>query len=184
MPELPSISAAELLFKALGRGQYPFLSVTSDSMAPLFRSGDEIQLGPVSPESLTVGDVIVLGIQDDLLAHRYWGAADISGCIYLITRGDRLAYYDPLLPDSQLKAVVIGRRRSGRLLDLRHGPGNWLNRRLTRLSKHEAQAIGLEWPAPGPQSNSQVRPNFARRILRRFITAIGALLVMLVDLLP
>lgn len=184
MPELLSTTATKLLFEALERDQNPFLSVTSDSMAPLFRRGDQIQLGQVSPESLTVGDVIVLGSQDDLLTHRFWGVANIGGSNFLITRGDRLAYYDPLLPASQLKAVVIGRQRGDRFLDLRRGPGNWLNHRLTQLSRLGARVISLELPTLERRSNSQVRPSFVRRILRRLLVTMTTLLVTLVDLLP
>jgi hypothetical protein len=183
MSEFSSVTAVELLLEALERGQYPFLSVASDSMAPLFRQGDQIQLGPIKLDSLAVGDVIVLCSQDDLLAHRYWGKVGLEGAL-LVTRGDRLAYYDPPLPIKQLKAIVIGRQRSGRLLDLRNGTGSWLNRLLTQISALEARVIGLEWPAADQRTDRQARPDLVRRLLRRLLATTATLFAGLADLIP
>jgi hypothetical protein len=76
MPDSPSSTALDLLIEALDCGQFPFLNVTSDSMVPLVRSGNQFQLGPTSPETLAVGDMIVVGSDEDLLAHRYWGVSE------------------------------------------------------------------------------------------------------------
>jgi hypothetical protein len=107
-------------------------------------------LGPTSLEALSVGDVIVFGLGEDLLAHRYWGVSNRQGNKHLISRGDRLAYYDPPTPAGHLRAVVIGRRRDGRLLNLSSGRGAWLNARLSQLSALEAHVVGLQPSHYGP----------------------------------
>jgi hypothetical protein len=125
-----------------------------------------------------------VGELTELLAHRFWGARDIDGHIYLVSRGDRLAYYDALTPSPQLRAIVISRRRSGRILDLTRGAGNWLNQALTRLSRLEAQIMQLPPPksvdAPGPVAQH----GFTRRLARRGLLALASLLTILVGLLP
>jgi hypothetical protein len=179
-----SPEAAKLLLEALERGQLPFVHLSSDSMAPLFRRSDQIQLGQVDPGGPSVGDIVVTGAIDDLLAHRFWGAQVLDGNPYLLTRGDRLAHYDPYTPETQLRAIVIARRRSGRTLSLQTGPGAWLNRTLTKLARADARLMKLTPPTsiaePGPSPSC----GLVRRLGRRCLRIVVASLTAVVGLLP
>lgn len=161
--------AARLLLQAINSNQRPFIGVRSDSMAPILRRGDQIQLGPVAGEGPDLGDIIVLGSLDDLLAHRYWGQIVLAGETYLLTRGDRLPYYDTPVPESQLRALVVGRRRSGRFLPLDHGKGAWLNRNLAQLARLEAQLLQLSIPDTTTNSGSVANIGNGRRFIRRLL---------------
>lgn len=168
-----SSQAARLVLEALDHDQLPFISVRSDSMAPLLGRGDEVQLGPLAAEGPAVGDIVVLGTPEGLLAHRLWDISDVDEQTYLLTRGDRLSYYDSLAPKSQLKAVVIARRRTGRLLYLNRGRGAWLNHKLTQLACFEARLMRLPLPTPAGDPGRIGEYGLGRRIARRllFITA-------------
>lgn len=184
MTDLYSLQAAELLLKALSQDQTPFVGVHSDSMAPMFGRGDHIQLGPIDAGSPTIGDVIVLGSPGNLLAHRFWGFTNADGRAHLLTRGDRLPYYDPLTPGSQLRAVIIARRRSGRVLPFDHGPGAWLNRRLTTLAQMDAKVMHLRQPSDDLKSGPVGQYGLAGRPIRRTLFILAASLTLVVDRLP
>lgn len=179
-----SKQAAQLLLEALDQGQLPFVTVRSDSMAPLIRQGDQIQLGPIATDSLVPGDVVVLGEPDDLLAHRFWGALDVDDRAYLICRGDSLTHYDPLTPATQLRAVVIARRRAGRTLSLDRGPGAWLNQTLTQLLHFEAQIMQMPPPPSVVVPGQTAQYGFSRRLARRALRVVATLLAALIGVLP
>ncbi|MCA9990591.1 MAG: S26 family signal peptidase, partial [Anaerolineales bacterium] len=68
----PSL-VAELLQESLQRGQTPFVTITSNSMAPLLRRGDQIGLEALPAGQLRPGDIILLRAPGELVCHRYWG---------------------------------------------------------------------------------------------------------------
>ena len=184
MSYFSSTQATELLLQALENGHSAFLEVTSDSMAPLFHRGDQIQLSPVSFAGPVPGDIIVIGLPGDLLAHRLCGLTESGGRRCLITRGDRLAYYDTVTPFSQLRAIVTGRRRRNRYLDFAQGTGAWLNHRLAQLSRLETRVMRLPHPSAGVGTKQLTQSGLIRRLLRRALYTIAILLTWLVDNLP
>jgi signal peptidase I len=124
----------ELLIQSLQEGARPFLTVTSNSMTPLIRQGDEIQVALTNQQDLDVGDIIVVGDAGGFLAHRYWSTFSSDGTSYLVLRGDRLKNFDPPYPAAQLIGRIIARRRNKRTLDLSHGIGRRLNLLLKNLA--------------------------------------------------
>lgn len=174
--------AVQLLIEALEQNRLPFVHVRSDSMAPLLRQGDQIQLGPVGPDGPAVGDIIVTGVAEDLLAHRFWGIKLLEGRPCLLTRGDRLAYYDPYTPEAHLRAIVVARRRTGRLLPLRLGPGARLNRALTLLAGYEARLMRLPLPLSSIEPDQTIGYGFTRRLARRGLRTLAALMCLLAGL--
>jgi hypothetical protein len=172
--------AADLLLEALGDGRHPYLTVRSDSMAPLLRRGDQIQLCPLSACALFVGEIIVLGTPEDLLAHRYWGSLETDGSSFVLTRGDRLAFFDPISPKAQVQAVVTMRRRAGRHLALDDGAGKWLNRRLARLADLEARVMRLQLTGVGLEVGHHAQYGLIRRLARRMIYTLAVILTALV----
>ena len=129
--------AAAMLQQSMAQGQTPFLTVTSDSMAPLLKTGDQIGLEPTAVSQLRPGDIITLAPKGDILTHRFWSLE--MGQIR--TRGDRLLLFDPLWPPDCLLGRVIVRRRNGRSLSFTSGRGQRLNRHLARLTQIENRLI-------------------------------------------
>lgn len=179
-----SPNAAKLLLEALNTDELAFVDLGSDSMAPLLRRGDQVQLGPIALEELEIGDIVVVGTADDLLAHRYWGTQLVDGNTYLLVRGDRLPYYDAPIPETMLRAIVLGRRRSGHLLALRNGRGAWLNRKLTSIAQLDAQLMRLTIPSRPSSPDPVVASGLARRLARRLLYMSASVLTLSVSQLP
>lgn len=129
-----------ILQEVLEKGSRPFLLISSDSMAPLIRKGDEIQLEVISPEDLFVGDILVVEDDAGLLAHRYWHTFSNGEQTTLLLKGDKLREYDPLLSSENLIGRVIARRRKSRTLPIANGIGAWLNQFLFSLDRIISQS--------------------------------------------
>jgi signal peptidase I len=148
MADLPPTVVARLLRDALVQGKRPYLTVTSDSMAPLICHGDQVQLAPASLEKLRSGDIVVVCGARALVTHRYWGCRSNNNQKRLITRGDRPWHFDPPYPAEDLVAQVVGRRRDTYWLSFTHGPGRWLNRHLAQLAALEIRLNGQALESP------------------------------------
>lgn len=181
MPSPESALVIELLETALSQGQSVWLNVSSNSMRPLLRRGDQIALVACGVEHIQVGDVVVMRSMPELLVHRCracWVAED--GEYYLITRGDRAAVGDPTWPASALLGRVAARRRAGRTLNLTAGPGRWLHRHLAYLAAaDETLFLGAIPPSlsiqPASRSAWSLR-RWGRALLHRWGAGVDAVL--------
>ena len=136
---------AELLRQSIEEGKSPYLNVISDSMSPLIRRGDQVQLAPATPDKLQKGDVIVIHGDDEIITHRFWGLITGPGLEQILTKGDRPQHFDPPRDADTLIGMVTGRRRLGRFMEFSQGAGRILNALLTRLAGLD---IRLFTPAP------------------------------------
>jgi hypothetical protein len=168
---------AELLRESLTRGKQPLLTVTSNSMAPLFYRGDRISVEEVQIDALQPGDVIVYASSDSLISHRYWHSANDAGSIRFLTKGDRQLCYDTAWPAKQLVGRVVSRRRGHKRLSLTSGYGRWLNRQLARLAAFEMSWLGA---AAGERGSSL---GFGERVVRRLAYSAAAVLTTAATLL-
>ena len=107
-----------LLRQGLAEGHHPFLTVISGSMRPLLQIGDEIQIEPVQPDQLRLGELIVVANRETLVTHRLVAVGGKG----LVTQGDWAHKPDPPFAPEDLLGRVICRRRDGRLVAL-SGPG-------------------------------------------------------------
>lgn len=168
----------EMLCQSLREGVRPFLAVSSNSMAPLIRRGDEIQLAYVDFDGLRAGDIVVVEDADGLLVHRYYHYVATGDTNYLVLRGDRMINFDPPYSSSQLIARVVARRRSKRILPLSHGIGRILNVQLYKLARiavnpsvSDLRIDSQQSEDPTQWSNQTKRP--ANRLVNRalYLTA-------------
>lgn len=173
---------AEFLRYSVQQGQQPFVTITSNSMAPLLRRGDLVQVEDVAWQALQPGDVVLVQAAVDLLTHRYWGSVPQEQTAWLLLRGDRPLAFDAPLPASSLIGRVICRRRQHRLLNLQHGAGRWLNRHLAHLSRSEIRLFGIAAAnlPPAPIAAWLRRRPWAARAIRRLIYVWAALLARLI----
>jgi signal peptidase I len=141
MSELDSEVISGLLRHSLKAGKQPYVTVASNSMLPLLRRGDQIQLTDVPPEELQPGDIIVLGAPAELIVHRFWGLHRRDGAPGLLTKGDHLIHFDPSVPAAALIGRVIRRQREDRQLNLTDGIGRWLNQRLASVIALELRLL-------------------------------------------
>jgi signal peptidase I len=181
---------SDLLQLGMEAGNFPYVTITSNSMAPLLQVGDQVRVQPASPEQLRPGDLIMVEGTAELMTHRYWQTWEHNGHRYLLTRGDRLLQFDSPWPTSRLVGRIISRRRRQHHLDLDAGPGRWLNHRLAGIITLEMKLLtGQSQPAADHYQNHLPRlraangqPYYWVRLLRRLLWLWAALLSAIVSL--
>jgi signal peptidase I len=172
MSAIEPIVLAALVRESLQKGQPTRLTVSSNSMAPLLRPGDEIVLEPVTGADLVVGDILTLASAQGLLTHRYWATQNDSTGLHLLTRGDRPLVFDPPWPQEAVVGRMVARVRGGRELALTTSRGRRLNRHLVWLAKMEYRL----WGSRGDRA-VQIRPSLVVRLLRRGVYSWATLVV-------
>lgn len=182
MSDQYSAKANKLLLDALEQDRPAFVTVQSNSMTPLFRAGDQLQIASLNALSPEPGDVIVFGELGDWVAHRYWGVRTLNDRAFLLTRGDRLPYFDRFVAADQVKAVIVARRRSGRLLPIDRGVGAMLNRCLWFLLRLEAQVMRIPTPTTESEPGIIAVQGLWGRLVRRLFYTVMSVLTFLVSL--
>ena len=103
------------LFNTKGVG---WLRVLTDSMAPLIRPGDQVQVSAVVVEEIRFGDIVVFGRGDDLIVHRVLKKWRTPHHIYFLEKGD--AGYDyGLINAKNVMGRVMRVKGRGKIFDLR-----------------------------------------------------------------
>lgn len=161
-----------LLRDGMHAGHMPYLRVSSGSMRPLLQVGDEVGLQPVTLEQLQPGDIVVMTDRDQILTHRFCTLKNTGRSPAFLTRGDRVLSYDKLWTADQLLGRVVARRRQDRTLWLDYGPGRWLNKTLSWVSRYEGQILNLSPSQPGPSHRSLVQ-ELVRLSLRSLAEALA-----------
>ena len=164
--------------------------VTSNSMAPLLRRDDLIILVKTQPNKLKAGDLVVLHTEQELIVHRYWDSRHLDDKPYLITKGDRLAVFDPLIPASYLVGCVIKRARNNRVISFKKSPGILVNKVLSFMSLLEAKIVGPSLPSEvnsqayllDPAITSTGFESFERRSIHRLFYFAARVLVGCLEL--
>ena len=108
---------AEMLRESLQYGASPSLTVVSNSMSPLLRSGDQVVLSSVGPRQIEAGQTITFVTADDrriLITHRVAGSVAGNGNSTVSTFGDRSLLFDPPVAVEDVIGQVVCRRRNGR----------------------------------------------------------------------
>ena len=180
---------AEMTIISLREGKNPFVTVTSNSMAPMIRTGDELQIASAAVSDLMPGDIIALNTGDGMLAHRYWNLIQGGDTDLLLTRADSSVEFDPPFELTDYIGLIIARRRGESLLSLHEFPGRWFNRAIFQLLKFDHRF-------DEPKSHRQTTKfNFrdenetkeSRRIVIRFshflVYSIVRLITLLLDII-
>lgn len=143
---------ADMLKESIRQGTTPSLTVTSNSMSPLLRAGDQVGLQQLLPSDAQPGQIITFADSanpGDLITHRMAGTSMANGEVRFATYGDRSLLFDCPVAPEDVVGVVIWRQRNGRILDLKDGQGAWLNKKLAEHSREGLRrASGLQ---PGNQ---------------------------------
>jgi signal peptidase I len=133
MAHIDPLTLRDMLRNSLAKGQHPRLTVTSNSMAPLFEVGDQVILEAIQFEQLQTGDIVTLVDEASLLTHRIWAIQETA----VLTKGDHALIFDKPAPQSTILGRVIGRTHKQRTLSFQNGPGQWLDQYLTNLVRRE-----------------------------------------------
>jgi len=105
----------ELAAEVVARFGSARIRVQGSSMLPSIRPGDEIELRPVAPQAIEIGDVVAYRRADRLFVHRVVAR---NSQRELVTRGDTLPQADAPVSESELLGAVSAVRRNGRNVSL------------------------------------------------------------------
>jgi len=181
------IPVLEIVRRSLDEGQQPFFQVTSNSMSPLIRTGDDVQIAHQEVDQLTIGDILVIVDESGLLTHRLWQIISISGNRHVLLRGDRLNTYDPPYLVDQVIGRVIARRRDNHVLDLTAGLGRvlsfWLFKFASLTNPPIPYSPDIQALVRIPVSSDRVSTSPFHRFRNRFLLVAATALTSLIDLM-
>lgn len=107
------------------------LTVISNSMWPVLRTGDVVSVQPIEPAVIRMGEIVVMRRGTDLITHRL---IDSNG-EYWITRGDNAVFADAPMTRAACLGRVIAIEGAGPRIDLAQPRWVQLNQRLGRLNR-------------------------------------------------
>lgn len=114
MSEAPCPATESALLK-LARGESAWVEVQGQSMTPLLRSGDRVQVVPERDSTLQPGEIVLAVSQVGLfIVHRVVSQSDRT----VILRGDACPAPDPSLSRAQILGIVVEARRGNRQIVL------------------------------------------------------------------
>lgn len=106
------------------------VELRGQSMYPMLRDGDVVEVVPVQIGEVEVGDVVFFRFGDRLLAHRVVETVVDDREIHLRTRGDRYLQREPPIGEADLVGLVAVVHRMGHkgeyTIRLDQGSSKWL----------------------------------------------------------
>lgn len=136
-----TLPLADVLREHIRGDRLARLTVSSDSMAPLLKSGDVIGLRRAGEAQIEPGQIVTFSAPGDsqsLMTHRIAASwRDDQGHQLILTRGDHSPTFDPPWNLEAIIGQVIWRSRNGRILQFDQGPGQWLSKQLAAISEKE-----------------------------------------------
>ncbi|MDX1413478.1 MAG: signal peptidase I [Candidatus Promineifilaceae bacterium] len=193
----PPPSLGSILRHSISRGNSPHLSVISDSMSPLLRAGDTVKLAKLDPSHLRRGTIITFDYPSEpvtLITHRYAGQLHSNGQKRLITWADRTLMFDSPIELSSMIGCVVSRTRNDQELNIQHGKGAWLSKKLSKLATRELKWITKldlvqdqlteKVIANSDEKRRRSKTKIGVRLLRRANYAWALLLTKFVEFLP
>jgi hypothetical protein len=136
------------------------LTVTGDSMKPLLRAGDVVEVERVPPDDLCAGDIVVVQRQGEFVTHRLLGV-DEHGWH---THGDRTRSPDAPVTAADIVGRVAALERGERRVDLQ--PARW------RTSDRMIRAIDC-WKLSVLNAARRWRPRTANQPVERWSAALA-----------
>ena len=153
---------SDLLRQSMAQGTSLALRIVSDSMSPLLKTGDKIEIKPVEASALSPGDILLLRGPRDFVTHRYWGTVLTNGQPGLLTRGDRPFQFDQPWTHDDVVGKVVARRRKDKFMSLTTGRGNIANQLQRGLVALEIRWFRHNAPAGSSLPRTLRLPGWAR----------------------
>lgn len=103
-------SLKDLPEELLKKGLKVRVKVSGNSMFPLLRNGDLVQVDPLGSEPLKRGMVVCIQLQKEYVLHRIF---QITGSLHIVTRADFYSMPDQAVPRDQVLGVAVRRWKGG-----------------------------------------------------------------------
>ncbi len=107
------------------------LTVISDSMWPLLRTGDTIRVQPIDPATIRVGEVVVVRRNADLITHRLIARDGEQW----VTCGDNAIFADAPVLQTACLGRVIAIEGGGQSIDITQPRWTPLNQRVGQIGR-------------------------------------------------
>ncbi len=146
-------SAAREAWQAAGSGEVLRLTVTSDSMRPLLRTGDVVVVESSNAAALRPGAVIVVQRGAEWVTHRLV-MVDEHGWH---THGDNTRSIDEAVSADEIIGRVIAIERGALTIDLQQARWAAVERRINRLQRGQIRLFLIWQRWNGSQSNRLTR---------------------------
>jgi len=113
------------------------LSISGDSMSPILRDGDVVEVQPATPDQLRKGDLILFKTEEGfLILHRYIRSQAWFSQVWLLTKGDASLGFDRPVSPQQVLGRVVQIIRQGRVLSLEGKKARLVNYVLAKISPY------------------------------------------------
>lgn len=142
-------AAAREVWRTAAAGGSLRLTVTSDSMRPLLRTGDVVVVQPIEPSAVQPGAVIVVQRGGEWITHRLV-AIDERGWH---THGDNTRYADEAASAAEIVGRVIAVEQGGQTIDLQQPQWRAIDRRINRVQRLQLQMFATVRKWGGTRSN-------------------------------
>jgi signal peptidase I len=93
-------------------------------MIPFLMLGDKVIVQKIQPESLKIGDLIVISRKNEFITHRLVR----KGNRLWVTKGDHYHHFDPPVPKQAILGKVIVIDRKGQMINLQTNFWKGVNR--------------------------------------------------------
>jgi signal peptidase I len=164
------LAAAREVWHAGGAAGPLRLRVTSDSMRPLLRTGDEVVVQSSETHTLRPGDVLVVRRGEEWITHRLV-AVDERGWH---THGDNTRYADEPASAAEIVGRVIAIERGTQTIDLQQPRWRAIDRRINRVQRIQLRVLAVGRGFGGTRS-SGIQRGLAALINRPFQLAVRLL---------
>jgi len=90
------------------------IKVNGNSMWPFLRNGDIVIVRNVDFEKVSVGDIVLTDIGNNMLCHRVFSKRGN----FIVTKADTFIGFDPMISKEGLIGKVIAKEKSGKIYNL------------------------------------------------------------------
>lgn len=143
--KVDTLLLADVIREHISEDRTARLTVSSNSMSPLLKSGDIIGLRHAGEAQIQPGQIVTFNTPGDpqgLMTHRIVASwRNDQGNQLILSRGDHVLSFDPPWNAEAIVGRVIWRARNGRILQFDQGPGQWLSRQLGQIAEKERALI-------------------------------------------
>ena len=124
---------SHLLREQLDKGKQLRFHVTSRSMEPFIRFGDDVVIKKVASMDIIIGDVILFEKGNAFCTHRLIHTKKKDDITHYITKGDKLIGFDVPITEDKIVGKVCAIERKKQLIDLTLLNYRMLNRSLGKI---------------------------------------------------